>query len=208
MGKRVLVVSRGLIHPSLTCRIYLKQLLKSLQGNFTFVFSGALDGLKRLREGNYDAVILYFHEKKISDHALHALIQFAGKGGGVLALHASMASFKTNTKYQELLGGRFTGHGKIEKIDVYTKDAEHELLKEAAGFTIKDELYIHEYDRRNEIVLACENKGQEEPVLWTRRYGSGRVCYFAPGHMPNVFQTEAVRKVIKDALMWVCKSEG
>ncbi len=207
MEKKVLVVSRGFIHPSLACRIALKVLLKRLR-NCSFVFTGTIDGLVKLELENFDAVILYYHEKKISDQALHALVQFAEKGGGVLALHSSMASFKTSNKYQQLLGGKFKGHGKIERIDIYTTNGEHALLKEPVKFTVKDELYIHEYDRHNKIVLACDNKGQEEPVLWTREYGSGRVCYFAPGHVLNVFRSEEVKKVIEDALTWVCRSEG
>jgi uncharacterized protein len=205
MKKRVLVVSKGFIHPSAVCRAYLRRLLKALCG-FSFVFSGTLKGLQRLGSEPFDAVILYYHEKKICDEALQALLHFAGGGGGVLALHSAMASFKTNQAYQELLGGRFTGHGKIDKIQVYSTDSQ-QLFLEKRAFSIKDELYIHEYDSHNEVILACDNQGREEPVLWTRGYGSGRVCYFAPGHMPNVFRSKEVKKVIQGALNWACRLE-
>ncbi len=204
----MLVLSTGLVHPSLVCRFNLKQALNRLGSSCKFTFTRALSDLERLEREPFDAVVLYYHRRKIGESALDALLQFAAAGGGVLALHGAMASFKANKRYQELLGGRFIGHGRIQKIHIYTKDSGSELLTEAAEFTVKDELYLHEYDRQNEIVLACDNKGREEPVLWTKSYGSGRVCYFSLGHRAAVFRREEVQKVISGALLWVCRAGG
>ena len=204
----MLVVSTGLVHPSVICRFNLKQALNRLSGSCKFTFTGSLPGLEKLGREPFNAVVLYYHRRKIGESALDALLQFAASGGGVLALHGSMASFKTNKRYQELMGGKFTGHGRIQKIHIYTKDGEPGILTEPVAFSVKDELYLHEYDRQNEIVLACDNKGREEPVLWTKSYGSGRVCYFSLGHRAAVFRREEVQKVIQEALLWVCRAGG
>ena len=203
----ILVVSKGIIHPSFLSRKCLNLLLKKLGNGFTLNIAASLKGLNKLGEGNYDAVILYYHEKNISSELFDCIRKFTENGGGVLALHSSMASFKQNTRYQELLGGKFESHDKIKTIDVFARDKDHPIAEGIDGFTVRDELYIHECHQDIEVVLACENNGWAEPVLWTKNYGRGRVCYFAPGHCPNVWLNSAVRKVIHNSLLWVGRRE-
>lgn len=205
---QVLVVSRGLIHPSFFCRQGLSRLLQGLGTGFTFHYTGSLQDFKKLSSGNYNAVILYYHQKKIGNNQLAALFDFARQGGGVLALHSAMASCKENSSYQELLGGRFTGHDRIESISVFAKNKEHPIAAGVDEFTVRDELYVHEYDQSNEVIMACKHNGSEEPVLWTKAYGRGRVCYFAPGHCLNVWFNPAVKKVIHNSLLWIGGQEG
>ncbi len=207
MRKKILVVSKGFIHPSFFCRKRLKLLLKGLQDDFMFSFTNKLTDLEKVEGKSFDAVILYYHEKKISNRTLAAFKNFSEGGGGVLALHSAMASFKDNKEYQEILGGKFIGHGKVKKIDVFAKDKSHEILKGTTDFTVRDELYLHEYDNLNQIILNCRDNGQDEPMLWTKHYGYGRVCYFAPGHCVNVFRNREVKRVIENSLRWVCQVE-
>ncbi len=207
MTRQLLVISRGLIHPSPLCRRNLKKMLESMEDDFSFQFSGNLHELNYLNQKKYAAVILYYHEKKIDDAALEALLNYVNEGGGVLALHSAMASFKENRRYQSLLGGKFTGHDKVENIDIIVKNKEHGISREVNDFSVKDELYIHAYDENNEIIMVSDNKGHREPVLWTKNFGKGKVCYFSPGHCPRVWQNTEVKKIIRNALHWLCEAE-
>lgn len=208
MKKNILVVSNGLIHPSFLVRKSLNLLLKNMRSAYNFTFTKKLADLEKTREKSYDAVILYYHLRKINPASLEALKSFAERGGGILVLHSSMASFKDNKEYQELLGGRFTGHGPVKRFNITAKDKNHEILEGVSNFSIRDELYIHEYDDRNHVVLECRDDSYDEPILWTKYYGFGKVCYFAPGHCVNVFHNREVKKIIRNALAWVCREEN
>ena len=200
---KILVLSKGLIHPSVLARNSLELLLKSLDDNFDFITTSNLNELKNLQRNNYDAVLLYYHLKSMKNDNLKALIDYVKNGGGVLALHSSMASLKDNVAYQDLLGGRFIGHGKVEKIKVDIHDNNHPISSGVSGFEIKDELYLHEYDQNNEIIYSVQTGTNYEPVLWTRSYGQGRVCYFALGHCFHVWQHPEVKRILRNSLHWL-----
>ncbi len=216
MKHNVLVISKGIIHPSFLSRKTLKFLLRDLRANYSLHFTNRLEALKKLNNANqvkgssktnyvhYKAAILYYHAKSASEEALNALFDYVENGGSVLALHSSMASFKNNKEYQEMLGGKFASHGKIENVKVYPLDNTHPILNGVREFTVKDELYIHEYQQNNTILLSTNNKGQEEPIMWIKTYGKGKVCYFAPGHCPNVWLNAEVKKLLNNALIWLC----
>lgn len=206
MGNKILVISKGFVHPSLFCRYHFKQLLLSLDNGFYFTFTDKLRAIENLKEKNFQGVILYYHEKKHCDHLLNEFKEFVAHGGGVLAIHSAMASFKENKEYQDILGGRFLGHGAVRELKVISKCKQLHTLKESLSFSITDELYIHEYHGSNRVLWACKYNGKEEPVVWTKTYGSGRVCYFSLGHRSKTFENKAVKEIISHALHWITGS--
>ena len=207
MNKNVLIIVKGLIHPSLPAKITFKTMLLNLDKKINYTVRTSIKDLQILNRGTFDAVILYYHLKEIDAFSLRALIKFAEKGGGVLVLHSAMASFKNNARYKDFVGGRFREHGRIEEITIFPTDNDHPVTKDIKSFSVKDELYIHDYDSDNTILMTANNKGLDEPALWVKEYGSGRICYFAPGHCANVWLNEEVRNIIGNALEWLLKSE-
>ncbi len=208
MKKNVLIIVRGLIHPSLPAKIAFKTMLLTMDNNnkINYTVKSNIKDLQILNKGTYDAVILYYHEKEIDDFSVHALINFAEKGGGVLVLHSAMASFKNSSKYKDFVGGRFREHGKIEEINVFPANIEHPVLEGIDSFSVRDELYIHDYDIENTILMTVNNKGREEPALWVKKFGLGRICYFAPGHCANVWFNSEVKEIIRNSLDWLLKT--
>ncbi|MBN1573048.1 MAG: ThuA domain-containing protein [Deltaproteobacteria bacterium] len=202
MGKRVLVVSAGAFHPTITARRLFKNILNGIEG-IRFVYTSSIEDLGALNGGGYDAVCLYFHRKVISDNALGALKVFVSSGGGLFALHSASASFKEKKEYFYILGGRFVSHGKISRFTVNPADSTSEVFKGVGPFTVKDELYIHEYDRDVKVHFNTEVGGSTEPVLWTRGYGKGRVCYFSLGHVASIFKVKEVQEIIGKGVKWV-----
>ncbi|MCP4757531.1 MAG: ThuA domain-containing protein [Proteobacteria bacterium] len=202
MKKKVLVVSAGIVHPSLLARFYLRRLLKKLD-RFEFVFSTRVEDLNRLGDGGFAAVVLYFHRKQISDDALRHLEDFVGQGGGLLALHSASASFKQNTRYFDLIGGRFKTHGPIEDFVVRPSQETSELFSNIPEFTVKDELYIHEYQNDVTVHFTTQNGDATEPVVWTKAHGRGKVGYFSLGHCAKVITAPEVGRIILRLLEWM-----
>lgn len=179
MKNRILVVSKGFLHPSILCRHSLKKLLLGLERDFAFEFTRNLRDMGALEGEFFQGVILYFHEKRIDEALFDKFGDFLLEGGGVLAIHSAMASFKKNKKYQDILGGRFLGHGRIRDLEVISNAGELNIPLDPVSFCVRDELYIHEYHKDNSILMVCQYEGGKEPVLWTKTYGRGRVAYFS-----------------------------
>ncbi len=197
---QVLLVTRGIEHPTYKAR---KTLIKSLMGIKGILF----DHVKSLDElpgdiHKFDAMVLYFHEQKVSDAALSLFGEYVSDGGGVLAIHSATASFLESRLYFEILGGRFTRHGPIEKFKLIPV-AGSNLFKGIRPFTVEDERYIH--DLKSGITphfTAFEGK-EVIPMVWTHLYGKGRVCYAAPGHRPETICHPDYQNILKQGLSWI-----
>jgi hypothetical protein len=209
MKKRVLVVSAGLVHPSLSARRHLEDII-SAYGLIDHTTVHDVESLTRLDRDDFSGAVLYFHRRHISDRALGVLDRFVKGGGGLLAIHGASASFKKTPRYFDILGGRFVGHGKIEPYTVFRIGGDDPLFSVTEPFAVIDELYIHRYDSDVTVHYATERTGRTEPVVWTKAYGEGRVCYISLGHVSEVLKCREVRQIITDALSFIAgtRSEG
>ncbi len=119
MAHTVLLLSRGFVHPSLLVRRRVRRLVRSsLPKDVKLETRSSLKHLSRVDAHAPAAVVLLYHEKLPPAGVVDALDAFLRAGGGVLALHASLASFQDEPRYADILGGAFTGHGKPGPIRV------------------------------------------------------------------------------------------
>ena len=200
--KKVLFVTDGIFHPPVFARIALHKTLAQLDG-FEFQHTRTLEKLPgNLRD--FSAIVIYVHHKKISETALATLDDFVSNGGGVLGVHTATAAFKKQLHYFEILGGRFVGHGPVERFKVKPV-AESEIFAGNPAFTVKDELYIHELQPGIMAHFTANHEGQEVPVVWTYQYGEGRVCYAVPGNLTETMRNKTYQKVLQQGLNWVCE---
>lgn len=197
--KKVLLVTAGIVHPPFRGRLLLHKTLLQLSG-YSFDHISSLEKLPPDLE-SFSALVLHYHRKRISETALTRLTDFVTKGGGILAIHAATASFKKTLAYFELLGGRFVGHGPVETIKV--RKVREDVFEEAQDFMIKDELYLHELQPGIVVHFTAVHAGQEVPVVWTYRYGRGKVCYAAPGHTTGSMHNQTYRQILQRGLEWV-----
>lgn len=179
--KKVLVVSKGVFHPTVMCKRQLHRAINGF-GNIKPEFRNSLN-INGITLSGYDAVVFYFHEKKMNSSFISLLSEYVDKGGLLLCIHGALASFKTYPDYAKLLGSRFTGHENIRRMDVTG----------ILNFTITDEPYEFELSGDCEVLL--ENKGL--PVCWIKKSGQGRVVGFVPGHRLETIQNESVKNMIE-----------
>lgn len=197
--KTIWLVSEGLIHPPLDGQLALRQALKR-SSVFQVLQCRRLEQLPVDMSGVV-AVALYLHRQQVDDAALHRLLDYAASGGGVLGVHSATASFKTSLAYFELLGGRFIGHGKVQPLQF--RPLREDLFGGMTAFSVRDELYHHDFQPNVEVHWLASAGGEEAPAVWTHRYAAGRVCYLLPGHLGSSLRHPAVREIIRRGLNWV-----
>lgn len=199
--KTVLLVTDGWVHPPITARIALRRALGEMQG-FTFRRIRSLERLPADLD-RYDALVLYFHHKHLSQSALLRLDQYVSAGGGILGVHTATASFKDELAYFKIIGGRFTGHGPVETFTLTPRPGS-EVFSGLPAFSVRDELYIHELEPGIEVHFTADHQGEEVPAVWTYHYAQGRVCYGVPGHTTQSLQDPIYQEVLRRGLAWVC----
>ena len=197
--KKVLLVTDGIFHPTYFGRLALHKSLKQLDG-FSFEHVSSLNKLPP-KLGSFSALVLHFHHKTISNGALMQLDSFVQNGGGILAIHAATASFKKSLPYFKILGGRFIGHGKVEIFKV--QRVRDDVFAGIENFVVKDELYVHELEQSIEVHFTAKHEGKDIPVVWTYRYGKGKVCYALPGHISATMSNLTYQKILRRGLEWV-----
>jgi type 1 glutamine amidotransferase len=199
----ILLVSDGIVHPSLLGRFWLRRALRALPG-YHFRRVASLEALPDLALASFRALVLYVHHKTLSLPALGCLETFVRQGGGLLGVHSASASFKQEDRYFEILGGRFVGHGPVETFQLQPATPQDVIFGGIAAFSVRDELYRHEYDPDNRVHFFALVGGEREPQVWTRRYGQGRVCYCALGHTAAAMRHPSVWEILQRGLAWVC----
>jgi type 1 glutamine amidotransferase len=203
MTSNVLLVSDGMVHPSLLGRFWLRWALWRLPG-LRLRRVRSLEALPQLPLERFQGMVLYFHHNTLSEAALIALDDFVQRGGGVLAVHSATASFKEEDRYFEILGGQFSNHGPIQTIEVLPALPQDPTFGPISPFHVRDELYRHEYDPGNQVHFYAEIAGEREPIVWTRRHGQGRVSYLSLGHCAGTMRHPAVQAILQRGLTWAC----
>lgn len=199
--QRILIASSGIFHPPYLGRRELAACLSVMEGCEIH----SISSLENLPEhlGDFSAIVIYLHHKAISDSSLTALEDFVSNGGGLLGLHSASASFKQQPRYFSILGGRFTGHGPITEFE--TRQTSGSVFAPSQPFTIKDELYLHDLQPGAETHFSTLHAGQEVPVVWTHRFGKGRVCFSSPGHTAASLRHPALQSILRQGLNWVAR---
>jgi len=196
--KKMLLVTQGLFHPSWWARKLLREILEELEG-VSFHSVNSMESLPQDLE-SYAAMVVYVHHKTISENALHRFATWVKEGGGVLGIHTATASFKQQLLYFEILGGRFIGHGPVERFEV--QPIASTVFQDIPAFSVRDELYIHELQPGITPHFVTQHRGQTVPVVWTYQYGAGRVCIAVPGHWARTLKNKTYQKVLQQGLLW------
>ncbi|MFZ5857985.1 MAG: ThuA domain-containing protein [Chloroflexota bacterium] len=198
--KNILLVTDGIFHPPLLGRLRLHKMFSQM-GGFSFEHISSLEKLPTDLT-SVSALVLHFHHKTISSSALERLDTFVKNGGGILAIHAATASFKQTLPYFKIIGGRFIGHGAVERFKV--ERVKDEIFDGIDDFEVRDELYIHELEPGIEVHFTAKHEGKDIPVVWTYLYGKGKVCYAVPGHTTGTMVNKTYQEVLKRGLEWIC----
>lgn len=140
--------------------------------------------------------------------AVRAGTGFAGWHGGVLA------TMYTNLDYGFMVGGRFVAHP-VDAID-YRVDVVggHEVVAGLGSFDVHTEQYYCHTDPVIDVHATTtfsgahgtpEIAGAVAPVVWTRRFGSGRVFVSTLGHAPDEFDVPQTRTITERGLLWAAR---
>ncbi len=200
--KNVLVLLGGEYHPFESCGEILDRFL-SESGLFQVTGTTDRNALASLPRSRYAAVVLYTQGGSLTGRQEKGLVDFVEAGGGLVGIHCASDSFTGNTRFMELIGSQFDGHGAVVPFDVTVSDPDHPLTARVRPFRITDELYILTHHADVEPYLQAYWHNVAHPMAYTRTQGEGRVGYLALGHDERAFHHPDFQAQVLRQLRWV-----
>lgn len=176
----------------------------------------------------YDVLLLNYNAQPSAwwdFRAREALLDFVRNGKGLVSYHASNNAFNGWDEYDKLIGGTWratAGHAPYHTYTVKIVDLQNPIMQGMPEtFPETDELYHGLTMQPNIHVLAtayddphnCSKNGKscgtgkEEPLIWTLKYGSGRVFQTALGHDVHSMEGAGFRVTLIRGTEWAATGQ-
>jgi uncharacterized protein len=211
--KRVLLVTeaRGFVHESIApTAAFIRRLGARSRAYNVFPVSGAAD-LTRIRLRRADAVLFAHTSGELPLPNRPAFLRFVRQGGAFIATHSGSDTLHDWPEYEQLLGAEFYRHGAVQPGRVLLDGRRNPITRGLGpALTITDEFYEFTAPPlpgtrvllRLDPGSVSDEMGQDLPLVWTRRYGRGRVFYDALGHVPETWEGRAHRLILSRGIAW------
>lgn len=159
-----------------------------------------------------DLIVQAVTMSSITSEQEQGLLEAVKSGVGLAGWHGGLAdSFRQNTEYQFMVGGQWVAHpGGVIDYEVTISNKEHPITKGLSDFKMHSEQYYMHVDPINHVLAttafsgrhASWIKGVVMPVVWTKKYGKGRVFYTSLGHVSKDFDVPEAREIVKRGMLW------
>lgn len=186
--------------------------------DFDVTVTDTLDTLEQDDLTAYDLIVPNWTQGTITKEQLTPLIEAVAKGTGLAGLHGGMAdSFRMETEYQFMVGGQWVAHPGNDGITytVHILDEDHPLTKGMKDFEVTSEQYYLHVDpavmvhATTRFPLAegpyATNGGVDMPVVWTKKWGKGKVYYCSLGHVSNIVSLPEVVRMMRNGMVWAAR---
>jgi uncharacterized protein len=142
-------------------------------------------------------------------------------GVGIAGCHGGMCdAFRENVEWQFMTGGNWVAHpgGDGVEYTVNIKRASSTLVEGIKDFAVKTEHYYLHVDPAVEVLATTTfplvkwyhsaNGVVEMPVVWTKRWGEGRVFYNSLGHHADVFDIPEAKELMRRGFLWAAEGKA
>ncbi|MDQ0060897.1 ThuA domain-containing protein [Paenibacillus harenae] len=156
-------------------------------------------------------------DQKLVDN-VSAAIQ---SGVGLAGCHGGMCdSFRENVDWQFMTGGQWVAHPGNDGVEyvVNISNSTSALTEDMEDFTVKSEQYYLHVDPAVEVLATTRfpvtpgphslNKTVDMPVVWTKRWGVGRVYYNSLGHQANIVEIDSVKELMRRGFLWCAEGKA
>ena len=199
--KTLLLFREGQHHDFPTNAATLRAFLTE-SGEFDVTATGDFSILASPQLDSYDLILNFTFNHEIDAAEEDGLLAFVANGKGLLGLHTATITFPRSTGYKDLIGGWLDGHAPYGPFPVTITDKHHPVTAGLSDFTITDELYACTCDPSIKVLATAQWKDKDHPMVWTKPYGKGRVCYVALGHDAAAFADATFRRLVCQASAW------
>ena len=139
-----------------------------------------------------------------------AVVAFVEGGGGFLNLHNSMGLYPADGPYLDLVGGRYIGHGPLERFRVEVVDADHPdhpRRRRVSSSPTSSTRPPYDEGRVHLLLRSRSDDGKVAAAGWVREPGRGRLCHLANGHTREALLHPMYQRLLRNAVRWCLRLE-
>ena len=151
----------------------------------------------------------------IAPAQLQPLTEAVARGVGLAGFHGGMGdAFRDATDFQLMVGGQFVGHPDgIKDYEITIAARDHPITRGLDDFGVTSEQYYMHVDPSNDVLATTTFHprtapwldGVIMPVVWTRRWGEGRVFYSSLGHSTSDLEIPEVPEIQRRGMLWAAR---
>jgi len=190
--------------------------------DFSVEVSATLDSFKEEEKlKGLDLIIPVWTMGSIEPEQLNPVLNAVESGVGIAGCHGGMCdAFRESTQWQFMTGGQWVAHpgndGVEHEINI-KKSSSSPIVEGMEDFTVSSEQYYLHVDPAVEVIATTRfpvadgphsaNGEVDAPVVWTKRWGEGRVFYCSLGHQSDIVSMEPVKELMRRGFLWAVDEE-
>ena len=219
MGKRALIVYGGWDghHPAAVAGLF-RQLLEA--GGFAVDTADTLDAFADRPLDRYDLILPHWTMGQITPAQADPVLAAVAGGVGLAGVHGGLCdAFREHTDWQFMTGGQWVAHPGNDGVayTVQLGPTASDITAGLADFAVRSEQYYMHVDPAVTVLATTRfpadgvggphaaNGPVDMPVVWTKRYGQGRVFYNSLGHHPDVLSAEPCATILRRGFEWAAR---
>ncbi|MBY9079768.1 ThuA domain-containing protein [Paenibacillus sp. HN-1] len=156
---------------------------------------------------------------EISGEQLQPVLKAVESGVGLAGCHGGMCdAFRNSVEWQFMTGSQWVAHPFNDGVEYevnIVSSASSSIVEGMSDFIVKSEQYYLHVDPAV-TVLATTTFPRSEgphsangiitmPVVYTKRWGEGRVFYNSLGHVVSVFDIPEAAELMRRGFLWAAK---
>lgn len=156
---------------------------------------------------------------EITNEQLHPVLRAVESGVGLAGCHGGMCdSFRTSVEWQFMTGSQWVAHplndGVEYEVHIVSSSASP-IVEGMNHFKVKSEQYYLHVDPSVHVLATTTfpisdgahsaNGVITMPVVYTKRWGNGRVFYSSLGHQANIFDIPEAKELMRRGFVWAAK---
>ncbi|WP_188540856.1 ThuA domain-containing protein [Paenibacillus segetis] len=162
-----------------------------------------------------DLIVPVWTMGEISQELVDNVSAAVQNGTGLAGCHGGMCdSFRNNVDWQFMTGGQWVAHPGNDGVTytVEIRQSTSPLVEGIEDFSVTSEQYYLHVDPAVEVLATTRfpvvdgphalNKAVDMPVVWSKRWGIGRVYYNSLGHHADIVEMPQVQELMRRGLLW------
>lgn len=189
---------------------------------FEVEVSDTLDRFKNEEDlKSHNLIVPIWTMGEITEEQLKPVLRAVESGVGIAGCHGGMCdSFRTSVEWQFMTGAQWVAHPFNDGVEYevnLVKNSSSPIVESIQDFVVKSEQYYLHVDPCVDVLATTSfaisegphsaNGVIKMPVVYTKKWGQGRVFYNSLGHHADVFDIPEAIELMRRGFLWAARKE-
>ncbi|GIO45143.1 ThuA domain-containing protein [Paenibacillus apis] len=189
---------------------------------FEVEVSDILDRFKNEEDlKSHNLIVPIWTMGEITEEQLKPVLRAVESGVGIAGCHGGMCdSFRTSVEWQFMTGAQWVAHPFNDGVEYevnLVKNSSSPIVEGIQDFVVKSEQYYLHVDPCVDVLATTSfaisegphsaNGVIKMPVVYTKKWGQGRVFYNSLGHHADVFDIPEAIELMRRGFLWAARKE-